>query len=469
MSITDTSLYRERADILAEMLSQLAAAISDAYIGEDGNWYITFEIQAGQLENLYLANQILLEDSFVQTASYNGLLRHGEQYSIFPKEGTISTGTLRFEGTGSTYVPVGTEAAYDPGGGLDPIEFVATTDGTIPNPGVPAPSTAAVNVSAGPLNGLYEYVVTFVTGVGETLPSTISNPISPVNQLGALTGIPVGGAGTTARRIYRRKNGAGDFRRIWELSDNTTTGFGDGASDAAAASGALAPIVDTAHQITVAAQSVEPGAENNVAVGTITVLTEASESLTAVTNTVAFTGGSDPEDTEDYRNRILQYLQNPQTGSVSDLQALAESVPGVDNATVFPNTPSPGSVTVRISGPGGTIPSAQVQADVLHTLQAFDIANITIVVDVFTALPTNVTVDVTTSGSYTLADVTPAVQKAISDYINSLGVGVTLRIAGVVDAVFGLAGIDDVVVTTPSSNQTTPATQKRTPGTISVV
>lgn len=467
MPITDVSFYRRREDVVAQMLADLVAAIPDAHVGEDGNWNIMFSIEAGQMENLFLAHQLLLEDQFVQTASYTALLRHGEQYQLAPKGGTPATGTLQFEGAGGTYIPIGAEAAYDPGGGLDPVYFTTTVDGTIPNPATPTAPTAAVG-AAGGLTGLYEYVVVFrdpVTG-GVTLPSAISNPASPSSQQVNLTAIPT----TTGyyRDIYRRKNGTGDFRFVASLSNDTTTTYTDNISDATVAAAALAPTVDTSHRITLAAAATDPGTSGNVIIGSITVLSEAPAGLIGVTNTVNFVGGSEPEDTEDFRTRLLEWIRNPGTGSPDDLKAIAETVTGVETATVFPNDPVPGTATIRISGPGGTIPSAAVQSAVFDAITANGYATVTYVVSTFTAVPTTVTVDVTTSGTYTLADVTPSVQTAITNYINGLGVGETLYISGIIAAVKPLAGILDVTVTTPATNQTTAAASKRTAGTITV-
>jgi uncharacterized phage protein gp47/JayE len=109
-----------------------------------------------------------------------------------------------------------------------------------------------------------------------------------------------------------------------------------------------------------------------------------------------------------------------------------------------------------------------VVADVQSVLDEQDYANMTIVVSSFTALPTAVTVATTLQTGFTLAAVTSSVQTAISNYITALGAGETLRVAGIVDSVFGLAGIADVVVTVPAANQTTPAASKRTPGVITV-
>jgi uncharacterized phage protein gp47/JayE len=466
--ITDTSMYRRREDVLAEMLADLVAAVPDAYVGIDGNIRFIFEIDAGQLENLYLAHQLLLEDIFITTASSAALQRHGEVYGLAMKNGTKSVGTLTFEGDGGTYIPIGTEVGYDPGNGLDVIFFNTTTDGTIPNPGDPAAPAVAINAVAGNLNGTYEYVVTFVTASGETLPSDESVAINPVNQQASLTAIPVGGVGTTARRIYRAKNGSGIYRRITEIAGNVVVVFNDNVTDATMNGGALVPSVDTAHQITVNGESQATGVEGNAAIGTVTALTNAPATLQDVTNPTAFTGGSDPEDTEDFRTRLLEYVQSPGTGSPSDLKAWAEAVDGVETATIFPNTPAVGQTTIRISAPGGAVPSAQVIANTQAALDQKEIANLTVIVQSFNPQPTAVTVDVTTLGTYVLADVTPSVQAAIQDYINSLAVGETLRISGIIDAVFGLAGIADVVVTVPAANQATAATDKRTPGVITV-
>jgi len=468
MAITDSSMYRTREDILAEMIANLIAAIPDAYTGDDGVATILQTIQAGQLENLYMAHQILLEDIFIQTASYQALLRHGDQFGLPPNLGTQSIGTLQFEGDGGTYIPIGSEVAYDPGNGLDVIYFATTTDGTIPNPGVPSACGAVVSATAGNLTGTYEYRITYTTITGETLPSADSPAVVPAAKQVNLSAIPLGGPGTTGRNIYRDKNGAGQYRLIGQITDNTTTTFTDNVTDAAHDAAVLAPTVDTAHRVVVQGQAENPGIDGNVVVGAITELSNAPPNLIDVTNTTAFTGGLEPEDTEDYRQRLLSYVQNPQSGSPNDLEMWAEAVTGVESATAFPNTPSAGSVTVRITGPGGTVPGSDVIAAVQAALNAQDLANITIVVSTFTSVSTNVSVTTTLDPAYALSDVTVAVQTAIMNYINNLEVGATMYLSGIIDAVVGIPGILDVVVTAPTSNQTTAATSKRVAGTITV-
>jgi hypothetical protein len=68
-----------------------------------------------------------------------------------------------------------------------------------------------------------------------------------------LSGIPLGGASVTKRKIYRRFNGAGTYKLVTTLNDNTTTTFGDGVTNASL--GTAAPVADTtaANRVSIAA------------------------------------------------------------------------------------------------------------------------------------------------------------------------------------------------------------------------
>lgn len=454
------------------MLSALLASVPDAYTGTDGILRILLDIESAQLENVFLANQLLLEDLFVQTASLTALKLYGQEYGIAIKDGIRASGTLKFTGAPGTYIPFNTEVAYDPGTGVDPVYFLTTIDGSIPSPGNPNAPTAAINVAAGNLNGTYSYRVTFYTGSGETTGSPDSVAVSPVNQQVNLTSIPLGGTGTVGRRIYRQKNGTGNYQLVVDLPNNTATTYTDNILDATVAAAAVLPSTDTSNSISLAAQAEDPGADGNAVASVITSLSNAPSGLTDVINPASFTGGTDPEDTEDFRTRLLSYLQAPATGSPSDLKNWAEAVDGVESATVFSNdnlgATQAGHTTIRISGPGGTQPTAAVIQAVYDAIVARDLANITIHVSNFTAVSTNVSVTLTLVSGYTHADVDATVTLAIQDYINSVAVGGTVYVNGIIDAVFGLPGIANVAVTVPATDQTTAATSKRTPGTVTI-
>jgi uncharacterized phage protein gp47/JayE len=461
MPIVDTSIFRPRAEILAAMLSTLQDAVPQVYVGEDGVLRIVFEIEAGQIETVYLAAQLLLEDIFPQTASAPALRLHGDTYNLPFLTGEYADGLLKFTGEGGTFIPSGSQAGADPGGGLDLFLFTTSDDAEIPNPGVPTAPVATVSATTGVLTGTYEYVVSFVNASGETLPSPESNAVAPAAKQVNLTAIPLGGAGTTARKIFRQKDGTGDFKLVTTIANNTATTFTDNVADAS--TGPSTPVeVGTATSIEVTAVATIPGTSSNAAAATITHLVAVPSGITEVTNLAPFTGGTNQEDVESYRGRLLEYLRNPRTGSVVDLEFWAGQIQGVDSSTIFPNdnmgTPAPGHVTIRIVGPDGTIPPSDVIAAVQEYLNEKDVANITIHVGTFTATTLAITVDVTLDTGYILGDVELDVKQAVSDYVASVGIAGTVYKAGVIDAVFGLAGIIDV--TTTFNNTTAGAIQK---------
>lgn len=112
------------------------------------------------------------------------------------------------------------------------------------------------------------------------------------------------------------------------------------------------------------------------------------------------------------------------------------------------------------------MPSGTVVSNVLAELQSHDLANITILVGTFTPHVYSPTVDVTTASGYSLADVTPSVQAAVTDYINGLDVGSTVYAAGIIAAVFNLPGV--INATTTFTDSTAAATEKPTAGTVTV-
>lgn len=93
--------------------------------------------------------------------------------------------------------------------------------------------------------GDHDYVVTFVTPIGETLPGAASNTITttPTDQVVPLSNIPIGPAGVTKRKIYRRFNGTGTYKLVTTINNNTATLFGDGVENLLL--GAAAPVADS--------------------------------------------------------------------------------------------------------------------------------------------------------------------------------------------------------------------------------
>lgn len=468
-------LYRTAEQVLAALITKMQARIVDVWVEDDSTLRILFTVISGEIEGVYLANQILRDNIFVTTANFPELRRHGDVHGVAMKTGTPSSGTLKFRGAGGTTIPVGMQVAADSGVG-DPLYYETTSTGTIPNPGQAGSPAASLNGAAGNLMpGNYEYRVTFVTAAGETVPGGVSNVITVAQATTGridLSALPVGGAGAVSKRIYRQQDGGG-YKLVTTL-DNVILTYQDNV--AAGSLGVAPPTVDSAHAVFLSGQSEKAGTTYNVPVGTILVITGGVDGVSGVENTTAFTGASNDEDFEEYRTRLLRHVRNPKSGSPADLESWAEEIEGIDKATAFVNdnmgVPAPGHVTMRLAAPNGGVPSLDLLNTVAEMYRERNIATITMHVTTFTPVPTNVTVVITLESgtTYTLADVTPTVQSRIQSYIDSLPVGGTVRRSGIVDAVFGdIPGVADVDVTVPATNQTTTAIQKRVAGVITVL
>lgn len=102
-----------------------------------------------------------------------------------------------------------------------------------------AATAALAGLGAGNVNnGNHAWYVTFTgaNGVGESAVSAKSNVLNVVNNAAngqvALTNVPLGPTGTTARKIYRTVAGdTGNPKLVGTIADNVTTTFNDNVAD----------------------------------------------------------------------------------------------------------------------------------------------------------------------------------------------------------------------------------------------
>lgn len=93
--------------------------------------------------------------------------------------------------------------------------------------------------------GVYQYQVTFINAQGETTGSATGSVTTSSGTTNvALTVIPLGGGGTTARNIYRTVVGGSVFKLLHTIADNTTTTYTDSAADGSL--GVTIPSINTA-------------------------------------------------------------------------------------------------------------------------------------------------------------------------------------------------------------------------------
>ncbi|MGF9909494.1 baseplate J/gp47 family protein [Brevibacillus porteri] len=180
-------------------------------------------------------------------------------------------------------------------------------------------------------------------------------------------------------------------------------------------------------------ECVEEGELGNVPAGAINLVAQAGFDF--VTDAVVYKSGTDIEDDEVYRQRILDRKRNPgKGGTESDYKLWAESVNGVVSALVIPLNRGNGTVDIVITGVNG-LPDQTV----INECQSFiDTKTPAGMADggVKVLAPTPVSVNVTIQKSiwapgYSLATGAVIIQSAITEYIEKRAN--TERIVRVID------------------------------------
>lgn len=164
------------------------------------------------------------------------------------------------------------------------------------------------------------------------------------------------------------------------------------------------------------------------------------------------TGGVDRETDEELRERYLEEIRNPERGGApSDYEKWAKQVNGVYLARCLPLARGNGTVDVLIAMETG-LPTAELIADV----EAYIQERRPIGADVQVISPTPVVVNVSAilyiADGYDFATVNAAVTEAVRDYIQTLGIGGTVRPTYIGKVILGIEGVSDYELTTPAQN-----------------
>ena len=121
--------------------------------------------------------------------------------------------------------------------------------------------------------------------------------------------------------------------------------------------------------VDVPAQALEGGSAFNAAPGTITIMTACPVGITACTNPGAFSGGSDPEEDESLRSRVLEsYRRLPNGANTAWYERSAMAHAGVAEAKAVGRRRGIGTVDVFIAAEGG-MPDAEMLENVRADLQ----------------------------------------------------------------------------------------------------
>jgi uncharacterized phage protein gp47/JayE len=107
--------------------------------------------------------------------------------------------------------------------------------------------------------------------------------------------------------------------------------------------------IDDTGVVDIEVQCTQPGTIGNVKAGSVTLMITPINGIKSVTNEKDFTNGTDEEDDDHYRERILERMQTPATsGNKYQYRNWAKEVNGIGDAKVFPLWNGNGTVKIVI-------------------------------------------------------------------------------------------------------------------------
>ena len=116
-------------------------------------------------------------------------------------------------------------------------------------------------------------------------------------------------------------------------------------------------IISDAGTVDIAVAAVIAGSSCNVTRNTVILQKKPNKNITSVTNENPIRGGTDEEDDDTYRERILEKLRSAEVSFVgcdADYVRWAKEVSGVGSAVVEPEWKGPGTVKVVVADPDGS-------------------------------------------------------------------------------------------------------------------
>lgn len=229
----------------------------------------------------------------------------------------------------------------------------------------------------------------------------------------------------------------------------------------------------------VEAEAESVGTSYNVSSTTITVIEDQVAGVDSVTNPAAATGGVDRETDIAFKKRFQDYIEGLGRANLAGIRSAALSVEGITSVDVVEHFPPVSDVNATVyidDGSSGGVSTALV-ADVQSVIDGdgteenpgYRSAGVNVEVAKPAVVTQDIDVTLEVIGGVDVDQVESDVIDALTEYVNTLGVGNDIIYNELVTAVMNVYGIADSDVTTPSSNVTIASTQVGRVGTITIL
>lgn len=210
------------------------------------------------------------------------------------------------------------------------------------------------------------------------------------------------------------------------------------------------------------------GEAGNVVAGSITSMPSPPSWILSCTNLAAFEGGSEEENDDTFRTRILDsYARLPNGANAAFYQERALAVDGVVGATVIPRVDGVGTVGVAIAPESG-LPSDDLIAVVQADLEEVREIAVTVSVVCPTIVTCNFSITLYPKTTTTFDLASTAVRTAITGYFSGERLGSSILLAEIGNLIYSTGLVTNYHITTPSSDVEMELDELPTLGTITL-
>lgn len=235
-------------------------------------------------------------------------------------------------------------------------------------------------------------------------------------------------------------------------------------------------LLSNTSSINVPVQANTAGIGGNVAGGALNTITSAIPYVDTVTNASAFTNGVDAESDAALRARFIAYIASLARATKAAIGYAITSVQQGLQYTLTENQNYNGSTNYGyfyvVVDDGSGHPSNTLLSTVSNAIDAYRACSISFGVFAPVVVTANVTMTITTAAGYVHGTLVTTVQTAITNYINTLPLGMTLyytRLMQVAyDASPGVTDVSAVTLNSGTGDLTATAQQVIKSGTITI-
>lgn len=220
--------------------------------------------------------------------------------------------------------------------------------------------------------------------------------------------------------------------------------------------------------IEVYAMALEAGSQGNTARGNVVRMQSPPDGIGAVVNTTDFLGGTDQEEDEDYRERIMEACRGLGNGAnVAYYKNLVAKVGGVEYAAIVPCMNGAGTIGVVLASAGDGV-EEKVLSDVASTLGTYKEAGVTVSVQEAEDMQVDIAATLYPAHGISGDTAKTGAEAALTTLFQGNTIGRKLYCSELIHCVMDTGLVKNVVFSAPSADVITPDTSRAVLGSVTL-